>query len=84
MFHPFTLVSSADQMADSDGEAVDMVQLRRRRDRQIKAAQYLLEDVEEIAKTNDAETTSLTILSEKGNALNLYFKGQPTHGHSQT
>ena len=53
---------------------MDMVQLRRRRDRQIKAAQYLLEDVEEIAKTNDAETTSLTILSEKGNALNLLLQ----------
>ena len=58
-------------MADSDGEVVHMVQQRRRRDRQIKAAQFLLEDVEELARTTDAETTRLALLSEKGNALNL-------------
>ena len=53
---------------------MDMAQQRRRRDRQIKAAQYLLEDIEEIAKNNDAETTSLVILSEKGTALNLLIQ----------
>ena len=61
-------------MADSDGEVVDMVQQRRRRDRQIKAAQYLLEDVEDLARSTDAETTSLVLLSEKGNALNLLLQ----------
>ena len=61
-------------MADSDGEVVDMVQQRRRRDRQIQAARYLLEDIEDLAKTTDAQTTSLTLLAEKGNTLNLLLQ----------
>ena len=57
-------------MADSDGEAVDLVQQRRRRTRHIKAARFLLDDVEELARTTNADTSSLSILAEKGTALN--------------
>ena len=61
-------------MADSDGEIVDMVQQRRRRDRQIKSAQFLLEDVEEMARTTDSETISLALLADKGGELNLLLQ----------
>ena len=63
-------------MADSDGEAVDMVQQRRRRAWQIKAARFLLEDVQEFVRTTNADTSSLSILAEKGIALNtILLKG---------
>ena len=53
---------------------MDMVQQRRRRDRQIKSAQFLLEDVEEMARTTDSETISLALLADKGGELNLLLQ----------
>ena len=61
-------------MADSDGEAVDMAQQRRRRDRQIKSAGFLLDDVEDMARSTDADTISLALLADKGTELNALLQ----------
>ena len=61
-------------MADSDGEVVDMAQQRRRRDRQIKSAGFLLEDMEEMARTTDPEAISLALLGDKGVELSTLLQ----------
>ena len=61
-------------MADTDGEEVDLAQQRRCRTRQIKAAGFLLEDVQELVRNSAVDTTSLSLLSEKGTALSIILQ----------